>query len=136
LFQHSLFLKNYTFGYLEVLENRNNIHGKTIKFPVYIFKSRSKNQKKDPIIYTVGGPGSTTIPSSQYMNYYKYLDDRDFILVEQRGNYYAQPHLNCPEWAQAIYQSNLPDFNKKEYDVLFKKAAESCQKRLTKKGQY
>ena len=126
--------QDYTFGYLEVLENRKNPSSKTIKMPVYIFKSRSKTPKKDPIIYTVGGPGYSTMPSAQYMNYYKYLDDRDFILVEQRGNYYAKPHLDCPEWSKAIYESNLPNFNATEYDALFAKAAESCRTRLQKKG--
>ncbi len=126
--------QQYTFGYLEVLENRNNTNGKTIKFPVYIFKSRSQNPKKDPIIYTVGGPGSTTMPSAQYMKYYKYLDDRDFILIEQRGNYYAKPHLDCPELSQAKFRSNLPDFDEKEYDALYAKATKACRDRLTKKG--
>lgn len=126
--------QEYTFGYLEVLENRNKPTGNTIKFPVYIFKSRNPNPKKDPIIYTVGGPGSTTMPSAQYMNYYKYLDDRDFILVEQRGNSYAQPHLDCPEWSEAIYKSNLPSFDKNHHDSLFAAAAESCRDRLIKKG--
>lgn len=126
--------QKYTFGYLKVLENRSNSNGKTIKIPVYIFKSRSKNPKTDPIIYTVGGPGSTTMPSAQYMKYYKYLDDRDFILIEQRGNRYAKPHLDCPEWSKTIYQSNLPDFNIDEYDTIFAKAAKSCRDRLTKKG--
>ena len=126
--------QDYTFGYLEVLENRNNTNGRTIKFPVYIFKSRSKNPKKDPIIYTVGGPGSTTMPSAQYMDYYNYLDDRDFILVEQRGNYYAKPHLDCPEWSQAIYESNQPNFSLTKYDELFQQAAKSCKERLEQKG--
>ena len=96
--------QKYTFGYLEVMENRNNPGSQTIEIPVYIFKSRSPNPKPDPIIYTVGGPGSTTMPSAQYMNYYEYLDDRDFILVEQRGNFYAKPHLDCPEWAKCAPQ--------------------------------
>ncbi len=126
--------QDYTFGYIEVLENRNNTNGKTIKFPVYIFKSRSTNPKKDPIIYTVGGPGSTTMPSAQFMNYYKYLDDRDFILVEQRGNYYAKPHLDCPEWSQAIYESNRPNFDLTNYDELFQQSAKSCKERLEQKG--
>lgn len=126
--------QDYTFGYLEVLENRKNPSSATIQIPVYIFKSRSKNPKKDPIIYTVGGPGSTTMPSAQYMSYYKYLDDRDFILVEQRGNYYAKPHLDCPEWSKAVYESNLPNFDATEYDALFAKAAESCRDRLLNKG--
>jgi len=126
--------QEYTFGYLEVLENRSNINGKTIQFPVYIFKSRNPNPKKDPVIYTVGGPGSTTMPSAQYMNYYKYLDDRDFILIEQRGNFYAQPHLDCPEWSKANYESNLPDFDTSKYDSLFTEAAKSCKDRFIKKG--
>ena len=123
----------YTFGHLEVLENRGSINGRTIKFPVYIFKSRNPNPQKDVIIYTVGGPGSTTMPSSPFMSYYKYLDDRDFILIEQRGNHYAKPHLACPEWAKAIYESNLPDFDSSKYDSLFEVAAKSCRDRLIKK---
>lgn len=124
----------YTFGYLMVLENRSNPTSNTIQLPVYIFKSRSSNPKPDPIIYTVGGPGSTTMPSAQYMNYYTYLDDRDFILIEQRGNYYAQPHLDCPEWSEAVYISNLPNFNKNQTDSLLENAAKACRTRLVEKG--
>jgi pimeloyl-ACP methyl ester carboxylesterase len=126
--------QEYTFGYLEVLENREEPNSGTVQIPVYIFKSRSDNPKKDPIIYTVGGPGSTTMPTAQYMNYYKYLDDRDFILMEQRGNYYAKPHLDCPEWSQAIYESNQPSFDASTYAALFEQAAKSCKERLEKKG--
>jgi pimeloyl-ACP methyl ester carboxylesterase len=126
--------QEYTFGYLEVLENREDPKSGTIEIPVYIFESRSNNPKKDPIIYTVGGPGSTTMPTAQYMHYYKYLDDRDFILVEQRGNFYAKPHLDCPEWSMAIYESNQPNFDDSKYDELFEKAAKACKERLERKG--
>lgn len=126
--------QQYTFGYLEVPENRTNPNGRTIEVPVYIFKSRSPNPKPDPIIYTVGGPGSSTMPSAPYMNSYKYLDDRDFILIEQRGNYYAKPHLDCPEWSAAVYRSNLPDFDSSSSDRLFTSAARACRERLTGQG--
>jgi pimeloyl-ACP methyl ester carboxylesterase len=125
--------QEFTFGYLEVLENRNNPTSRTIEIPIYIFKSRSSNPKKDPIVYTVGGPGSTTMPSAQYMNYYKYLNDRDFILVEQRGNLYAKPHLDCPEWSQAIYETIQPDFDSKDYKMVLENAAKNCRERLEKK---
>ena len=115
--------QEYTFGYLEVLENRDKPNGATIKLPVYIFKSRSNNPKPDPILYTVGGPGYTSMLASQYMQYYKYLDDRDFILFEQRGTQYAQPSLDCPEWSKAIYESNLPGFDKTSTDSLLQRAA-------------
>ena len=126
--------QEFTFGYLEVLENRNDPGSRTIQIPVYIFKSRSANPKPDPVIYTVGGPGASTMPSAPYMNYYAYLDDRDFILVEQRGNYYAKPHLGCPEWSQAVHTSNQPDFDDANYDELFETAARSCKERLEQNG--
>ena len=126
--------QEFTFGYLEVLENRNAPSSRTIQLPVYIFKSRNANPKRDPIIYTVGGPGSTTMPSAQYMNYYEYLDDRDFILVEQRGNFFAKPHLDCPEWSNAVYRSNLPNLDTTNLDSLFPEAAKACRERLERKG--
>ena len=126
--------QEYTFGYLEVLENREDPFSRTIEIPIYIFKSRSNNPKRDPIIYTVGGPGSTTMPTAQYMNYYKYLDDRDFILVEQRGNYYANPHLDCPEWSQAVYKSTQQNLETKDYDKVFENAAKKCRERLEQQG--
>ena len=122
--------QEFTFGYLEVLENRQDPNSRTIEIPIYIFRSRSENPKPDPIIYTVGGPGSTTMPSAQYMRYYKYLDDRDLILFEQRGNYFARPHLDCPEWSKAIYISNLPNFDETRTDSLFIRAARDCRARL------
>lgn len=126
--------QEYTFGYLEVLENRDKPNGNTIKLPVYIFKSRSKNPKADPILYTVGGPGYTSMRASKYMQYYKYLDDRDFILFEQRGTQYAKPSLDCPEWSKAIYQANLPYSDVTKTDSLFQNASKECSERLRNKG--
>ncbi len=67
------------------------------------------------------------------MNYYKYLDDRDFILIEQRGNYYADPHLDCPEWAKALRLSNISNDSARN-DSLLLNAAKDCKKRLTTSG--
>jgi len=126
--------QDYVFGYLEVLENRDKPNGNKIKLPVYIFKSRSKNPKPDPILYTVGGPGYTSMRASKYMKYYKYLDDRDFILFEQRGTQYAKPSLDCPEWAKAVYQSNLPNFDVTKTNSLFQNAVTTCKEKLEKSG--
>lgn len=126
--------QEFTFGYLEVPENRNSPSSNTIKLPVYIFKSRSKKPKLDPIIYTVGGPGNTSMRAAQYMNYYQYLDQRDFILFEQRGTKYAQPNLACPEWSEAIHHINLSNIEHPQSDSLLEIAAMKCRKRLTEKG--
>jgi len=126
--------QDYIFGYLEVLENRDRPDGNRIKLPVYIFKSRSANPKPDPVVYTVGGPGYTSMRASQYMNYYRYLDDRDLILFEQRGTQYAKPSLDCPEWSKAVYESNLPGVKPYERDSLLENGAISCRERLVANG--
>lgn len=126
--------QTYTFGYLEVPENRNQPAGPIIRLPVYIFKSRSENSRPDPVLYTVGGPGNTSMRAAQYMNYYQYLDDRDLILFEQRGTTYAQPHLDCPEWAAAVYRANLPGVTAATGDSLRLQAAAACRDRLQGKG--
>jgi pimeloyl-ACP methyl ester carboxylesterase len=124
----------FVFGYLEVPEDRTSPGNRLIRLPVYIFKSRSTNPFPDPIVYTVGGPGLSTMTSAPFMEYYKYLDDRDFILIEQRGTKYAQPHLGCPEWADAVYKVNLPGFNENEAELLLQEAAKKCRTRLTDDG--
>lgn len=126
--------QEFTFGYLEVPENRQNPNTKTIKLPIYIFKSRSKSPNPDPIIYTVGGPGYTSMRAAQYMQYYKYLDDRDLILFEQRGTQFAQPNLACPEWAEAVYKSNLPENRENKTDSIFNQAVIKCRERLIDNG--
>jgi len=126
--------QEYTFGYLEVPEDRADPTGDTIRLPVYYFNSRNPNPQPDPIIYTVGGPGGSTLFNAPYMQYYQYLDDRDFILFEQRGTEYAQPHLACPEWAEAIYQSGLPGISEAEANQLKQEAAQACRDRLVADG--
>lgn len=126
--------QEFTFGYLEVPENRQNLNTKTIKLPIYIFKSRSKNPSPNPVIYTVGGPGYTSMRASQYMKYYKYLDDRDLILFEQRGTQFAQPNLACPEWSEAVYIANLPENGEINRDSIFNNAALNCRERLVNRG--
>jgi pimeloyl-ACP methyl ester carboxylesterase len=126
--------QEYTFGYLEVLENRDRPEGPTIKLPVYIFKSRNPQPKPDPILYTVGGPGASTMPSAPYMKYYSFLDDRDFILFEQRGTAFAQPHLDCPQWDEAFRASLNPSLDQQEIDALFSEAAAACKMALESQG--
>ena len=121
---------NYTFGYLEVPENRSEFETNRIRLPIYIFKSRSKNPEPDPIIYLVGGPGSSIMNAAHYMKYFEYLDDRDFILFEQRGTRYAEPHLDCPEISEALFKGNFPSVSDEIADSIYKQAVKDCRKRL------
>ncbi|SFR52562.1 TAP-like protein [Robiginitalea myxolifaciens] len=125
--------EDYTFGYLQVPENRQEPGGKWIKLPVYIFPSKNPQKAKDPVIYTVGGPGYTSMRAAQYIRAYQYREDRDFILFEQRGTQYAQPNLACPEWSAALAEIYGDGDSPINPDSILAEAALKCKKRLVAK---
>jgi pimeloyl-ACP methyl ester carboxylesterase len=90
-------------GYLVVPERRLPAPtGRTIKLPFIIMKSRSSSPRPDPVLFTTGGPGGSTIYRAGYFQRSPLLDERDVILLEQRGNRFAEPSLVCPEIDRAL----------------------------------
>jgi pimeloyl-ACP methyl ester carboxylesterase len=84
-------------GMLVVPENRGRDDSRTIRLPVMIFRSRSENPSPDPIVFITGGPGNSSVAGRRSGKGISFLDERDFIVVEQRGARFAQPALECPE---------------------------------------
>ncbi len=82
-------------GYLIVPENYDKPQGSIIRLPVIIIHSRSSNPAPDPILYTEGGPGYSSLSSVWWMARSEFVNNRDAIILEQRGNLYAQPNLDC-----------------------------------------
>lgn len=88
-------------GVLVVPERRTppSDPAKTISLPVIVITSKSPNAS-DPLVFpTAGGPGGGTRSALLYvLDHGGWAnDDRDVILIEQRGNALAQPSLDCPE---------------------------------------
>ena len=123
-----------TFGYLVVYEDRSRKAGKTLRLPVFILRSRSLRPKQDPVLYTAGGPGSSSLNTAKYGAYYSYLDDRDFIVFEQRGTQYAHPNLSCPELDSIKKSNKWIGLNDDQREALQVEAAMRCQRRLVNAG--
>ncbi|HVG16616.1 MAG TPA: alpha/beta hydrolase [Chitinophagaceae bacterium] len=123
-----------TFGYLVVYEDQSKKAGKTLRLPVFILKSRSLNPKPDPVLYTAGGPGSSSVNTAKYGAYYSYLDDRDFIVFEQRGTGFAQPNLSCPELDSIKKTNTWINLSDAQQEAAQVKAAMRCQDRLIAAG--
>jgi pimeloyl-ACP methyl ester carboxylesterase len=89
-------------GYLVVPERRFPAPtGRTIRLPFIVMKSRSVSPRPDPVIFTTGGPGGSTLFQTKIWRRAPLLDDRDVILFEQRGTRFAEPALMCPEIERA-----------------------------------
>ena len=84
-------------GALFVPENRDKPGSRAIRLPVMIFRSRSATPAPDPLVFITGGPGNSSVAGRRSGKEIAFLDDRDLIVLEQRGARFAQPALECPE---------------------------------------
>ena len=97
-------------GYLVVPENRSEPDSERVRVHVAVFKSKATEPKPDPVIYVAGGGGVNQLGSAEsYLSRVgnDILEDRDFIMYNQRGAYLNEPSLVCPDdtalyWSMAI----------------------------------
>lgn len=127
--------ENVDCGYLVVLENRQKQDSKkTIRLPIIIMKASSPNPEPDPILYTAGGPGASSLRQVNARRYIPYLKKRDYILFEQRGTKYAQLALECPEINDAYLEGVKANWDSERSVKKGMEAAKKCRDRLTEKG--
>ncbi|MEJ2737020.1 MAG: alpha/beta fold hydrolase, partial [Anaerolineae bacterium] len=66
-----------------------------LRLPVIVIHSRSPDPAPDPYLYTSGGPGYSSLAEVWGLAQSDIVDDRDVVILEQRGNLYAKPSLTC-----------------------------------------
>jgi pimeloyl-ACP methyl ester carboxylesterase len=76
-------------------EDYDNPQGKTIRMPVIIIHSRDGNPSNEALFFTEGGPGYSSLGSVRWLAGSGFGDHRDIVILEQRGNKFADPSLAC-----------------------------------------
>jgi pimeloyl-ACP methyl ester carboxylesterase len=93
--------QNVRCGFLSVPEDRNLPRSPTIHLAVAIFKTPSPQPAPDPVLFLSGGPGDALLdtlgPTLNAGNLAYKLQNRDLILLDQRGTGYSQPSLHCSD---------------------------------------
>lgn len=82
-------------GYLIVPEDRANPQGSQLRLAVAIISATSGNALPDPIIYLEGGPGGSAVYGIDSWYGARLNENRDLILIDQRGTGYSEPGLFC-----------------------------------------
>ncbi len=90
-------LENALCGVLVVPENRTKLNGRTIRLPVAIVPSVSQPPRGEPIVHLTGGPGGDALSEAPTLVASGLNQDRDLILMDQRGDLDTEPELTCPE---------------------------------------
>lgn len=86
-----------TCGYMQVPQDRRLPNGLQIEIAVAIIESRSIEPRPDPIVYLEGGPGGGALFYAEDWLESSLRDERQIILIDQRGTGYSWPNLGCPE---------------------------------------
>ena len=84
-------------GVLVVPEKRMQKEAREIRLPYMLFRSRAEKPAPDPLVFMTGGPGNSNTSNRRSGKGLPFLDERDFVVLEQRGTKLAQPALECPE---------------------------------------
>jgi pimeloyl-ACP methyl ester carboxylesterase len=121
-------------GALFVPENRGKPASRTIRLPVMIFRSRSATPAPDPLVFLAGGPGNSTVARRRSGKQLPFLDQRDYVLLEQRGTRYAQPALECPATNQTRAEISAGRLRGEAAEAELLKAAGECRQSLVSSG--
>jgi pimeloyl-ACP methyl ester carboxylesterase len=109
-------------GYLYVNEDYQQEDSPLIRLAVVILPSLNSTAEPDPILYLSGGPGDSAIAELGEWLSSPLRQDREIILLDQRGSGYSVPHLGCPE---------LDDL---DWDADVMESIRSCRDRLLADG--
>jgi pimeloyl-ACP methyl ester carboxylesterase len=121
-------------GYLIVRENRERKNSRTLKLPIIILKSSSRNPEPDPVLRTLGGPGGSSLRMINGRRFSPWLNNRDLVIFEQRGTRYAEPNLDCFEVGAVRVDNAKTNITGRAAVARGVKAAKTCYDRLVKAG--
>jgi pimeloyl-ACP methyl ester carboxylesterase len=118
-------------GYLIVPESRRRPGGRTIKLPFIYVESGNPAKKSDPVLYTGGGPGVSSLHPVTSLARRSLVRERDYIAFEQRGTHFASPNLECEGAGAAIQQAYLQH---QSPDAAMLGAVRECREKLLRQG--
>lgn len=92
-------------GTLEVPERHDDPDGPTVTLPVAVLTAPGRPRAPDPVVYLDGGPGGDALGSAGMLSELELVDERDVVVVGQRGTPLAVPSFDCPEVEQATVEA-------------------------------
>ncbi|HVW15012.1 MAG TPA: alpha/beta fold hydrolase [Mucilaginibacter sp.] len=119
-------------AYLVVPEDRTRPKGRLVKLPFIIVESNNPNKRKDPVLFSGGGPGQSSLHPVTSIARRSLLKDRDYIAFEQRGTQYALPCLDCDSGiSEAVRQAYL---RHQSVDSMVLAQIKRCRAKLAAQG--
>ena len=97
---------------LSVPESRAGRSDLTLELPVVVISLPETRKREDPVVYLAGGPGDGAWLDADRIDFWwefvadnAWVNERDLVLVDQRGTGLTQPRMDCPEQEVAQIRS-------------------------------
>ncbi len=87
-------------GYVALPQDYDSPRGSRVEIFYSVIQSRNPQGAADPLVYLVGGPGSsgTRLLQTSFRAYLRaFAQERDIIVIDQRGTGLSNPPLYCRE---------------------------------------
>lgn len=80
-----------------------------LSLAVAIVPAAGPEVRDDPVLYLEGGPGGSSVAWFDFWadEGWPSMDNRNLILIDQRGTGYSTPSLTCPETYEHGYDDNI-----------------------------
>lgn len=124
-------------GFAVVPEDRDGALSDTIRLAVAVYRSTSAHPAPDPVIFLQGGPGGSALSwtAAAYSSFIvPLLEERDVIILDQRGAGFSEPSLDCGELKLLALQDILQPLPAEERPGRYKGALEACRDRVIANG--
>jgi pimeloyl-ACP methyl ester carboxylesterase len=117
-------------GYVIVPENPDRTDSPLIKLGFLRLSARTADAK-EPLFMLAGGPGDTFIKPDTLLLFSDaflgpILDERDVVLLDQRGAPNAVPNLDCPQAYGVTWSAYAQDLNETQTLEAARKALADC----------
>jgi len=127
--------------HLSVPESRSGRSNVTLELPVVVISVAETRKREDPVVYLAGGPGDGAWLDNDRIDFWwefvadnAWVNERDLVLVDQRGTGLTQPRMDCPEQEAAQIHALGFGLNRQAAREESVSAAAACRARVDKEG--
>jgi hypothetical protein len=120
-------------GYVVVPENGAAPAGRRVKLGYLRLQARASGSaaKASPLFVLAGGPGNSLIQQVTFALFAApmlgpLLDERDVVILDQRGTAHTQPHLDCPDVYGLAWSAYRQGLGEDAASALQRRVLERC----------
>ena len=116
---------------MTVPEVRTKTGSREINISYVVIKARNPSHKT-PIVFLQGGPGGSAIPMTEYFRNTPLVQDRDLVIVDQRGS--GSSSSICSEMSNELFAIMSMDLSPEEELDALNEALTDCREEIDRTG--